>query len=344
MGVEDVDRRLADVRKRGDLDELAEVLVLCADVLAENGRLERARVALDEAADIHRQRGRVYDEARCSHLAATLCRLERRLPDARARAQRAMQLVTDWNAGVNPVTVSAATELGEIALAEGDAPEAVEAYTKALVAGEAAGLTESARAALLRKRANALVMNERYQDAVADLDRAHELLVQSEDRGAALRVLVEKATVLMQEGDFAQAERVVQDARLLAEDVEDHRVLADLYLLDATRSMNRGDVESAMSAAKAAREHSLSAVAPIPYVSAALAIAELAETDGDRLAAYEALAVGWATLGDLLGSELAKTTFEPKMQGLCERWGKASFVKIKMAYEARRRTAMGSVS
>lgn len=341
MDVKDIDRRLADARERGDLDELAETLVLCADALAENGQLGQARIDLDEAADIHRRRGRVYDEARCLHLAATLCRLKRQFPEAKVRAQRAMQLVADWNEGVNPVTVSAATELGEIALAKGDALEAVEAYTKALVIGEAAGLTESARAALLRKRANVLVMNERHQDAVADLDGAYDLLGHSEERGTALRVLVEKATVLMQGGDFALAERVVQDTRPLAEEAEDHHVLADLYLLDATRSMNKGDVESAMSAAKAAREHSLSAVAPVPYVGAALAIAELAEIGGDRMGAYEALAVGWVTFGDLFGPELAKTTFEPRMQDLYKRWGRASFAKVKTAYETKRRAAMG---
>jgi hypothetical protein len=68
-------------------------------------------------------------------------------------------------------------------------------------------------------------------------------------------------------------------------------------------------------------------------------IAELSEAAGNRLQAYEALATGWATLGDLLGSEVARLSFEPKLRDARARWGPMAFDEIKNAYDAQRRSA-----
>ena len=94
-------------------------------------------------------------------------------------------------------------------------------------------------------------------------------------------------------------------------------------------------VPAALAAARSAREHALQAVAPAQYASTALAIAQLSEVIGDRLGSYAALATGWATLGDLLGQELASATFEPKLRELRDRWGADSFDAVKATYEHR---------
>lgn len=324
---------LVDARRRGDPDDVAEALVRHATALVQAGQIAQARQELDEAAAIHRQRGRAYDEARCTHLAATLCRLEGHPDEARRRAEHALRLVGP----TTPIAVSAWTELGETALLEQKPAEAADAYTHALTAGEAAGLTDAARAALRRKRAIALTASGQYGAAVADLAAAHDLLVRAGDATGATRALIEQAAALQQGGERAEAARVRALAMRRARAAGDHLAQADLYLLESTQAVENGDVEAALAAARSARAEALAARAPIPYVSAAIALSQLAEATGDRVGAYEALAVGWVTLGDLLGREVARSTFEPKLLELRQRWGDATFAKVKAAYEARRR-------
>jgi tetratricopeptide (TPR) repeat protein len=334
----ETERLLADARRKGDLDDVAEALMLHANALVNAGQIAQARQELDEAAEIHRQRGRTYDEARCTHLAATLCRLEGHPTEARVRAERAAQLVEPGT----PIAVSAATELGEIALLEGKTAEAADAYTRALASGEVAGMVDAARATLLRKRAIALTASGRHRDAAKDLAMAQGLLLRAGDTTGAIRALIEEAAALQQGGFTADADRVKVEARRMAEAAQDHVAQADLDLLDSTQAVTRRDVAAAMAAARSARQHALEGVAPILYVSASLAIAQLAEATGDRLGAYEALAVGWVTLGDLLGREVAMASFEPKLFELRERWGVDAFAEVKAAYEARRRAERGA--
>ena len=54
------------------------------------------------------------------------------------------------------------------------------------------------------------------------------------------------------------------------------------------------------------------------------------------MGAYEALAVGWVTLADLLGGDLARLAFEPKLMEIRERWGAPAFDTVKKIYEAHR--------
>ena len=319
----------------GDLDVRAEALARHANALVQAGRLADARAELDEAAAIHRQRGRVYDEARCTHLAATLSRLSGDVAGSRRRAERALQLT----ASNTLIAVSALTELGEDALAERKAEEAAGHYAAALAAAQSAGLVPAALAALHRRHAAALVAAGRFADAVRDLAESRELFRRAGDATSATRVLVEQATAVQQSGDLAEAERVSAEARRAAEESADHFALADLDLLQSARALAHQDGKTALAAARSARQHALQAVAPVLYVSATLAIAQLSEATGDRLGAYDALATGWATLGDLLGQDLARTTFEPKVRELRDRWGVAEFDAIKAAYEARQRAA-----
>ncbi len=329
-------RRLAAARQNGDADEVAEALALQANDLLGSGQFGGARSALDEAAEIHRARGRVYDEARCTQLAATVCRFEGRLDEAKRRAQRAL----DLSKASGPIAVSAHTELGEIALAEGHGSEAAAAYGAALASGEATGLVAAARAALLRRRAAALVIAGQHQEAVRDLESAFDLLAQVGDRVTATRTLIEAATAYQHAGLAAEVEPIARRAMELAERSNDHAALADIHLLFATQALERRDAVAALVSAQAARTEALAGNAPTSYVGAAVTIAQLADLAGDRLAAYEALAVGWVTLADLLGSDVARLAFEPKLRELRERWGAPAFVGVKQAYEARRKSAV----
>jgi tetratricopeptide (TPR) repeat protein len=328
-------RRLAEARQRGDADDIAEALALHANDLLQSGRTGDARLALDEAAAIHRARGRVYDQARCTQMAGTLCRFEGRLEDARERSNQALTL----SESKGPIAVSAYAELGEIAQAQGKSADAAQAYRSALEAGEATGLVDPGRAALLRKRAMALAGAGQYQDAVRDLGTAHDLLLRAGDRAGATRALVEQATAYRHAGLPSEAERIVQRAMDPAILAQDHAALADLHLLRSAYALDRHHPAAAIAAAETARTHALAANAPTSYVGAAHAIAQLAESAGDRPRAYETLATGFATLGDLLGRDLARMAFEPALKEMRTRWGAAAFDEVKKTYEAGRRGA-----
>jgi hypothetical protein len=76
-------------------------------------------------------------------------------------------------------------------------------------------------------------------------------------------------------------------------------------------------------------------------MTAAIAIAELADSEGDRATAYESLAKAWVTLSDVLGGEAAKAAIQPKLQALQNKWGNDAFASVRSAYEARRRSELG---
>jgi tetratricopeptide (TPR) repeat protein len=328
-------RQLSEARQRGDADDIAEALAHHANHLLQRGHTGDARLELDEAAAIHRARGRVYDQARCTQMAATLCRFEGKLDEANDRSSLALRL-TD---STGTIAVSAFAELGEIALAQGKGAEAAQGFQSALDAGIATGLVDSARAALLRKRAMALAAAGRFDEAIRDLAAAHDLLTRLGDRAGAARTLIEQATACRHAGRPDAADAIVQQAMEPAVQAQDHAALADLHLLRSARALDRHDAAAALAAAEIARTHALAANAPTPYVAAAHAIAQLAEAAGDRLRAYEALAVGWATLSDLLGREMARLAFEPALAQMRERAGAAAFDDVKRAYELRRRGA-----
>ena len=325
--------RLAEARRNGNADDIAEALAVHANDLLQHGRTHEARVELDEAAAIHRSRGRAYDEARCTHLAATLCRFEGRYDEAVERGRRALTLAEFKG----PIAVAAHAELGETALAQRRYADAADEYRAALDAGDATGLVEAGRAALHRQRAVALIAAERADEALSELRTAHELLAASGNAAGARRVLIEQATAMRHAGRTEDAARIVRATLDAAAAAGDRAAQADLQLLVAADALDRRDVASALAAAKAARGHALAATAPTSYIAAAITIGELAEKTGDRDAAYEALAVGWATLSDLLGPDAARLAFEPKLTQLRERWGAEAFDAVKSRYESRRR-------
>jgi hypothetical protein len=158
-------------------------------------------------------------------------------------------------------------------------------------------------------------------------------LTRAGDRAGATRTLIEEATALRHGGRVSDAEHITGRAVAAARRDGDHAALADVYLLVAAHALDRRDATAAMSAAQSARAEALAANAPTSYIGASHAIAQLAESAGDRLA------TGWVILGDLLGADLARMSFEPKLKELRERWGVAAFDAVKKSYEAQRRRA-----
>jgi hypothetical protein len=121
-----------------------------------------------------------------------------------------------------------------------------------------------------------------------------------------------------------------------AETVADHAAASALALLAAARAVDREEFDAARTHAERARTEALAGRSPGGYVAAAIALAALADTAGDRVAAYRSLAVGWVTLTDLVGEPAAREAFEPQLLALRERWGAAGFASAKSAYEAGR--------
>jgi tetratricopeptide (TPR) repeat protein len=305
-------------------------------VSIRSGHFGTARDELDEAAAIHAKHGRIYDQARLTHMAASVSRFAGDLEGARQRATRALELA----APDSTIAVSALTEIGENDVACGDLASAAEHYAAAISAAEAAGLTDVAQATLFRRRGTVLASMGRRAEAVRDLAEASERFARGGDAKSAVRVRVEEATAAQQADDPATAARIAKEARQLAERIGDHQALADLDLLASAAAVSGGNYVAALACARGARQEALQAVAPQQYVSASLAIAQLSETSGDRPGAYDALASGWASVRDLLGPTLAQATFEPKLRELQTRWGAQTFATIKADYEARRRAEL----
>ena len=330
----DSERALAAARDRGDPDALAEALAVHANTLVRAGQLTQARQEIDEAAAIHRAQGRQDDAARYATLAATVSRLSGDLAGARERASDAMSIAPSGS----PAAAAATTELVDVALAERQPGEAASLAARVLRAATT-GLPAAVRATLLRKRANALASMGNLQDAIADLANAVALLRDGGEGPAARRAMVELATAL-QQTDASAAARVRKEAMDDAHAASDLSVVADLHLLEAADAAVRGDADTALAAAIHARDAALSGVSPTAYTSAAQTISKLAEQRNDRVGAYEALAVGWATLRDLAGDALAKNAFEPRLLQLRARWGAPAFDAVKAEYESRRRAEL----
>jgi len=204
-----------------------------------------------------------------------------------------------------------------------------------------------------------LVRDARARLLAGDLDGARSSLESAAEAWRQAGNATEEArclrlaTALARHADFpAEAVALAADAVASASDglsiVDDLARLAEadvvpesasaLALLASARAVDRHDLAGARVHAERARAQALAERSPIGYVAAAIAQAALAETAGDRVGAYASLAVGWATLRDLVGPEPARDAFAPRLLELRARWGVADFAAVKAAYEARVRT------
>jgi hypothetical protein len=295
--------------------------------LLMSGDLAGARRRVEDAAALWRGAANAAEEARCLALAASLARHQGRTAEAATLAARAVVCAP----GGSATAALAREETVTTALAARD--------QAAVPAAEAAlrdAVPASDRSALERGYASALLAAGRGGDALAALDRAASAL--AEDPAAAAGCLVDGVAQLQAAGRDDLAERL---AATEAGDAAaaDHAAASDLALLAAARALDRKDLRGALAHARRARAEALLGRSATGYVAAAIALAELAEASGDRAAAYASLAVGWVTLRDLVGWELARAAFEPRLLVLRQRWGAAAFAAVKTAYEEARRGA-----
>ena len=318
--------RLTQARAQADAAALADALLRHANALAGAGQLASASTALDEALQLQRQRDARDDVLRCLLLSAELLRLQGRRAEAGERAREALAMT----ASGTPDRAQAQAVAGEIALSDGDAAGAERAFDEALaIAGHAPAWWHS--------RARARAALGRFEEAAADLEAASHRCAALNDGAGARRAAVEAATAWHRAGRLDRATALIAATSAQARAARDHAALGALELLDATAALERRDAAAARTHAHAARQHALAARAPETYIGATIALSRLAEHANDDATAYGTLASGWATVSDLLGSDLARAAFEPMLREQRLRWGSERFDAARAAYEAARR-------
>ena len=332
MSVNKTLQQLDVARITGDESALHTALLAHANELLLANRHVQAGEILDEAVLVHQKANRVADEAHCLHLSATAYRFARQLNLAEDRIRKAVELAPSNT----PIAVSSWTEFGETALAQGHFQNATVYYKKALEHGQNAGLLPKAQLTLLRRLAQAHSARKSNAQAAQTLRDAVALAKQINEKTIIIRLQIEEATAWLSSPLPEQAVNALEESEKLATQIDDYVALADLEMLRSTLAIRDKDMTNAFIHAKSAREFALKAVDPMAYTTSAIAMSEIAELKNDRLTAYEVLAVGWVTLGDLMGSDIAQTTFAPKLQALVKKWGKDEFLHIKSQYEERR--------
>ena len=202
--------------------------------------------------------------------------------------------------------------------------------------------TLEARSGFLVKEAEALAAAGRFVPAVEVLERAADHAQNADDGRLAAELLVQAVTIAQQGGRHSHVDRIDERARTAADAVDHHGARAELDVLAAARALDGGDSARALDFAASARTGALAAVQPLTYAGAVLTESGIRDRLGDRVGAYRDLARGWATVGDLLGAEVAKATFEPPLRELRRRWGAEAFDAAKDAYEAARREELAA--
>jgi ATP/maltotriose-dependent transcriptional regulator MalT len=318
-------------------DDRAYALMQTALELIPQGQWREAARLLEEAASIHAEGGRSYDEARCLQLTAALRRSGGEAGKAHALLERAAAVAQD----VQPLTVSISAEEAETALAEGRYQDAVAAWTKALDQGRQSGLKPKGISAILRRRAAAFAALGEIEQANSDFDQACLTLGSAGERQKSRFVRIEQAELLWRYGRLDETERVVArlETDLANTEVSPH-LFAELLVLRARLARARGELDNALDYARRSRDAALQAVAPVSYFAASVEVAGALQAQGDFSNAYGALSTAWATLSDVLGEETARSWIEPCLLMYQVRWGESVFRQAKKEYEARRRAEL----
>jgi tetratricopeptide (TPR) repeat protein len=298
-------------------------LMQSAHRLNQTGEWAQAASALEQAAEIHKEAGRDYDEARCLQLAATLRRSAGETQQARLLAERA--------AAVAPedlrLAVSIASERGETAFTEGRFEDAVGLWNEAAAKARAAHAKPEGLSAILRRRAAAQMALDQTQAAGESFDEAAGLLTKE----AAGFVRTEQAGLLLEHGHVTEAAQIL-DA------VEAHssaHLRAETLVMRARAALSTGESASALEYAGQARDAALEAVAPVSYLAASAELSQAFKALGDRINAYGAMAAAWATLGDLMGEGVARSWVEPVLLAYKLEWGEPAFAAARRGYETR---------
>jgi tetratricopeptide (TPR) repeat protein len=329
---------MADAGEVRTRDDKAEALMQTAHSLIHQGKWPEAAEALEEAAWLHAEAGRSYDQSRCLQLAATLRRSSGQVEKARSLVDRAADSAQEDR----PLATSIAAERAETAFAAGQYEDAVSAWNDALDRAQEAGLKADGRSALLRRRAATFLALGQIGLAKSDFDEARALVAASHGHESAGFVRTEEANLLLQYGYAADAEHVLNLLEAaLQEGPRDPHLSAEILLAHARLALAAKQVETAAEYARQARSAALEAVAPLSYFAASVELAEALEAQDKLAEAYGALATAWATLSDVLGRDAAQSWVEPCLMAYQLKWGDAIFAQTRKKYETTRRTELG---
>ncbi|MCA1678717.1 MAG: hypothetical protein LC777_07095 [Actinobacteria bacterium] len=172
------------------------------------------------------------------------------------------------------------------------------------------------------------------------LEQAQCLIADAGSSVAAAQLAVETAGLACA-GAHPSTAALAERARRQAIETRDPISQTDLQLLAAAHALRTGAPREALESCRTARRHALDAVAPLQYVTAAVAFARVADAVDERVQAYESLVVGWVTLADLLGDEAGRSVFGVELAAMRERWGDEAFAAARGAYDERRRRELG---
>jgi hypothetical protein len=331
--LEDAFRQLDEARQAGSPAQIAQALIDHASAIAELGYYAEAHNALLEAAAVHHELGNIIDECMCMQFASVVSRMAGDAQTAEQDAAYSLSILPEDH----PLMVSGYREIGEARFAAKDALAAVEAYSSAIDYARQFSVSRIELAKILDRRSRAFMLAGMHHDALADLRIAQQVLMAEAMIAPATKLAIDQATLLEMMGLFDESMAQVEEAWAMAEGNDDAYALADLSLLRSTLALDDHDLLRALEAALMARDFALQATAAQVYVAAALAITELYDLLDDRHRAYEALAIGYVTLTDLVGAELSSDAFGPKLLEKREKWGADTFDAIKADYEAYRR-------
>ncbi len=214
--------------------------------------------------------------------------------------------------------------MAEIALGEGDLPQATAETTAALAHSESI----AQEIELLRSRANLYWLSENNTAAHADLSRALELAQEVGDEGMVVAVdgsWIEWEMGAGEQGAGEQDRLGEMLGRAMGAGV--WGVSSDIALEQAVTFYGAGEWEQAGEAAELARRHALEStdmVRYVRYLCACLVLALVQEKVGEDAAVLDTLLTCKNTLQRHLGDEIG-VAMKELLDSLLPRWGEERF-------------------
>lgn len=295
--------------------------------------LDGAAGHVERAAALARRAG---DAARAAHCDQMLAALHRVRGDPTGALQAARRM--DAGAGGDKRTgFVARVERAEALLANGDSGAAARSYREALEYAPDLRLPPWAMATVLRRLAECDAGRGAWKEAREGFDAAAERVAEAGDAAAAAWIGLEHADRAWRGGRAEHARDVAGRDALIEHEAVDAHFRGERRILLARMAMAGGDVDAAKRFALDARDAALEAVAPLTYFAASTALAEALDARGERSEAYTALATAWASLGDLLGADVAESWVGPVLLAFRTRWGVSAFESAKAGHDTRRR-------
>lgn len=311
-----------------------QALLQQANRLLWEGDWPGAARLLGKAAELAQAEGRGVDAARGRQMAAELFRFA---GDTEAALAGADALLATPGADPLRLAFTSAAERAEALASAGDDGAAVPAYRQALAHAQALNIPPAWRATVLRRLAQALARSGQPREGRDAYAQARALHAAEGDAGGSALIDIECAETLVATHAWPFVPDAVARVGHVLEALDDAGLEARSALLRARLAQHGGDLTRALAAAETARTQSLAAVAPVSYFAAAALLAQLHDAAGERVAAYGVLATAWATLGDLLGADVAASWVRPLLLAFSLQWGDAAFADAKARHDAQRR-------